>query len=131
MRIAGSVSLKRFIKFNVVGILNTLVDFALFFLLNKLGVTPGVAQACSYTGGLVNSFLLNKSWTFKHNEQISAKQILLFVGVNVTSLGLSLIVLHLFISLLGWPVSISKILVTGFTMVINYAGYKKLVFSKR
>lgn len=54
-----------FIRFCVVGVLNTVIDLGLFALLTRLvGLDPLIANVLSFTTGATNSFLLNKYWTF-------------------------------------------------------------------
>lgn len=55
----------QFIKFNIVGIMNTAVDFAIFALMVFLGLHHMISQVISYSCGVVNSYLWNKFWTFK------------------------------------------------------------------
>lgn len=63
-------TLKQFIKFSLVGVLNTLIDFFAFFLLTRL--IPWfkdnylVANALAFSLAVTNSFILNKRWTFKN-----------------------------------------------------------------
>jgi putative flippase GtrA len=64
----------QFIKFNIVGVLNTGVDFAVFTLLLGVNVPYQAAQCVSYAAGTLNSFLLNKFWTFKDLPEVSASQ---------------------------------------------------------
>ena len=61
--------LGQFIKFNVVGIMNTAVDFGVFMILNHyLGLIYAVSQVISYSCGMVNSYFLNKFWTFQKEK---------------------------------------------------------------
>ncbi|MCK4764974.1 MAG: GtrA family protein [Candidatus Aminicenantes bacterium] len=55
----------QFIKFNIVGIMNTAVDFTIFTLLIYLSLHHMISQVISYSCGVVNSYLWNKFWTFK------------------------------------------------------------------
>ena len=53
-------------KFALVGVVNTVLDFALFMtLVYFAGLGPTSANIISYTCGILNSFVLNKHWTFK------------------------------------------------------------------
>ncbi|MCL6456406.1 MAG: GtrA family protein, partial [Gorillibacterium sp.] len=108
------VKYRSFIRFNIVGILNTLVDFTVFTILFAFGVSNSVAQCISYTAGTANSYILNSKWTFatKPELQPQAKaprkrsidyaELSKFLLVNLVTLGLSLILLHLFIEVWGF-----------------------------
>ena len=52
--------LKRIAKFGLVGVLNTLIDIALFWLLYSVfGVPYLVANVLSFGAGMLNSFVMN------------------------------------------------------------------------
>lgn len=59
----------QFLKFNAVGLLNTLIDFVIFTLLNSLGMVYALAQVISYSAGTANSFILNKKVTFRDRNR--------------------------------------------------------------
>ena len=55
----------QFIKYVIVGGINTLVTLAVIFLLKSVAsVNPYIANAAGYAAGLVNSFLWNRIWVF-------------------------------------------------------------------
>lgn len=54
------------IKYGIVGVANTLLTLAIIWLMRVVLGTPLViANATGYWTGFVNSFILNRSWTFK------------------------------------------------------------------
>jgi putative flippase GtrA len=56
----------QFVKFGVVGVANTLLTFAVYTLLLKaFGVWYLAASAIGFVVGTINSFLLNRRWTFR------------------------------------------------------------------
>jgi putative flippase GtrA len=58
--------LAQFVKFGIVGASNTLLSFLIYTLLLKVfGVWYLAAAAIGFVIGAVNSFLLNRSWTFR------------------------------------------------------------------
>lgn len=121
--------LGHFIKFNVVGIMNTAVDFGVFMILNRyLGLIYAVSQVISYSCGMVNSYFLNKFWTFQKREDFTAIEVTKFILVNLCSLGVSLLVLYILQSKWSWEVLPSKVLATGFSVGVNFLGNKFWVF---
>ncbi len=55
----------QFIKFGIVGVSNTLLTFAVYWLLLKgFGVWYLAASAIGFIVGATNGFLLNRRWTF-------------------------------------------------------------------
>lgn len=123
------VHILQFIKFNIVGIMNTAVDFAIFVLLTSVfGLHHMIAQVISYSCGIVNSYLWNKFWTFKQKRAFSSSEALKFLIVNIISLGVSLIFLYIFRDRAGLSVLVSKVIATMFSLVVNFAGNKFWVF---
>ena len=55
-------NLKKFLKFALTGVGNTLVDLILFRVLyTYLGVNIYLSQVCSYSAGMLNSYVVNLS----------------------------------------------------------------------
>lgn len=60
---------KTFIKFGVVGLVGTLVDFFFYKLfIAKFGFIPPTAKLFSTTIAIQNNFLFNNTWTFKKRK---------------------------------------------------------------
>jgi len=56
----------RALKFGVVGLANTALDFTLFAALTIGGrIAPPLANLFSYSSGIALSFWANRSWTFR------------------------------------------------------------------
>lgn len=136
----------QFIKFSAVGISNTLVDFAVYWLLTHFGMDYMLAQVFSYSAGILNSYIWNSKWTFKRESNGSFATVILFILVNVISLGVSLGVLwvcknplgineDIALSIFGLSIDIScdiicKIPASAFSAVVNFALTKLFVFKK-
>jgi len=58
----------RFLRFLVVGISSTLIDFTLLTVLKRLGLSTLVANMISYSAGIVNGFVWNYLWTFAESR---------------------------------------------------------------
>jgi len=92
--------LGQFARFVIVGALNTGVDAGLYILLTRfVGLQPLVASMFSFLAGSVNSFFLNKRWTFGHPATTfeALRQYGKFVMVSTVVMGLhqlSLATLH-------------------------------------
>lgn len=137
------------VKFAIVGVLNTLVDFAVFQALNLLLGWVYIAQVVGYTCGIINSYLWNSNWTFRKQRTRSFREIALFVLVNLASLGVSLAVIWLCREVLGitneWVAgwmptalagfikgdTVDKLIATFFAIVVNYLGNRLLVFNQK
>lgn len=118
----------------IVGCSNTFVDFAVFTILREIfDVHYLWCQAAGYTFGTLNSFILNKKWTFdsKTSRFQTSMQFGKFVFVNVVSLGVSLIGLRLLSRYWHLNIYIGKVAITAIAQLVNYSGYCFSVFSDK
>lgn len=136
----------QFVKFALVGVMNTVVDFLVFQLLNLVFHWTYGAQVISYCAGVLNSYIWNSRWTFRAQHRRSAREAISFVAVNLISLGVSLGVMWLCKNPLGitdawaaaWVPSwlggfikgdtIAKLIATPCAVVVNFIGSKLFVF---
>ncbi|NGZ77848.1 GtrA family protein [Saccharibacillus sp. VR-M41] len=112
------------LRFAVVGVSNTVVDFVVFFLLQSL-IGP-FAQAAGYAAGTANSYYWNRRWTFKTDQPRQKGELLRFLVVNATVALLTSLLLALLD--LFMPVWTAKVLVTVPGMAFNYVLSKVWVF---
>lgn len=123
----------RLLKFAVIGVSNTLVDYLVFFLLNNFSPTGyGVNQAISYTCGMLNSFILNRRWTFsdsRENRKIPG-QFWRFIVINGISLAVTVETMTVLVYTLGLNAYLAKVLVILIAQAINFLGYRLWVFRK-
>lgn len=112
-----------------VGILNTLIDIGLFLLLSgAFHLEYLLAQVVSYTVGAANSYLLNRTFTFRRKNPPHPLEALRFAGVNAASLGLASLLLYLSQHLHGGLAS-AKVVATLLGALVNYAGNRYWVFA--
>ncbi|MDC7233647.1 MAG: GtrA family protein [Spirochaetales bacterium] len=119
------------VRYTTVGIINTIVIFALFFFFNELTDSgPVWSNRIGYTGGLISNYTLNKHWTFKAHKY-NLPEILLF-GF---SFGLSYLVQFLTFRLLmdswGWGDGVAALVAYPLYGLIFYILCKYLVFTAR
>ncbi len=143
-RVCNPVFLKQFLKFVVVGIINTAVDFLVLNLEIVLtGITEGPAlfalNAISFGIATTNSYFLNKYWTFKDKTQkaqgtkFAQFLIISIIGAIINSsivyLGATFIEPLFGLSPQLWA-NVVKIFATGASLIWNFLGYKFIVFKK-
>lgn len=87
------------LKFAGVGVINTLLCLGVIFGLKALaGVGDVPANISGYVVGLACSFLLNRRWTFAHNEHplpALLRFLLVFLLSYLLNIAVVLILLHL------------------------------------
>lgn len=120
----------QFLRFCTVGLGNTAVDFTAFFLLTLGGVPYLLAQVLSYSAGVINSYILNRKWTFRVARKANIQEAASFIIVNGFSLLVSsslFAVLHDVNHLNLW---LCKLTVTAAGIIVNFMGSRLWVFAK-
>ncbi|HHY44335.1 MAG TPA: GtrA family protein [Firmicutes bacterium] len=121
----------RFVRFGITGALNTAVDFGLFYVLaHVLGVNVYLSQFLSYSAATVNSYIINKRWTFRQKDPYTEAEFARFVAVNVASLSASLLCLRVLHGSLRLQKMVAKLLTACVTVPINYLGSRFWVFER-
>lgn len=119
----------QFVKFLVVGCINTGLHYAVFYTLyTYLGVYYLLASTIGYSVGLVNSYVLNRTWTFRSQMENQKAQFARFIGVNFMSLAVNLGALKLFVAAGGLPPELSQVLAIAFSLMANFIGNKFWTF---
>lgn len=121
---------RRLFKFGIVGVLNTLVDFVSFTILNTIGINYILCQVVGYSIGTLNSYVFNKNWTFKRvesNKKIH-EEVIQFIIVNIFSLVITELGLILLVNNFKFNIYIAKACVIILAQIVNYFSYKLLVF---
>ena len=85
----------KFVKFGLVGVLNTLINWIIFALLNFIGVYYIVANVIAYVIATANSYIWNSKWVFKYNGKNKKETTAKFVILNLIGLGLNTGILYL------------------------------------
>ena len=76
----------QFVKYNLVGIVNTTIGFSIIFSLMFLGVSAILSNAIGYAIGSIVSYYLNKKYTFNSKEKSKTQAIKFFVVLGVSYL---------------------------------------------
>lgn len=125
---------QEFLSFCLVGGLNTGIDFAVFALLFAWEVPLLPAHVLSYGCGILNSFWLNRKWTFKDQVNRSSfaskslRQMVQFIGLNLVSLALTYVLLVWVHDTWGWTMLLSRLFAITASLAINFAGSRLWVF---
>jgi putative flippase GtrA len=136
-------------RFALVGCTNFVVSFTAFFLsFNYLPPSAvaalvgaggesahppqaAVANVIAYLAGMVNSFLLNRSWTFRASRGNALPQALRFIAVSLFSLTMSTVVTFALVDVLGMSSLAVWVPLLGIVVVVNYLGCKYWAFAPR
>lgn len=123
---------KKMIRFSLVGASNTLLDFLMFTIFHEaFGAGYMISQVIGYSTGIVNSFILNKKWTFEDKSpgKKAAKKLIQFISVNLITLGITLIFMNLLVKTANVNVYAAKVIVTFIAQISNFLIYKLWIFN--
>ena len=145
---------KKFIKFGLIGVLNTLVDFAVFYVMDRwviregptlvlLGAAvvtgPYLSNAVAYVVANVHSFVWNKLWTFEKRDRVTKGEALRYLATSagyvlISTASLAVCIRILSLPLLaplvpqGWTNLLAKLPTACVTIFYNYLMNKFWVF---
>lgn len=132
----------QFVRFAVVGVVNTAINFAVLNLLSHLtGIKSGphviYLTVIAFAVALANSYFMNDYWVFKdegHHE--GGRKFSLFLTVSLIGAGLNSLVVYLVTTFVHPMFGLSETLWLNFAnlcgvgvgLVWNFIGYKIFVF---
>lgn len=126
-----------FVRFAIVGVINTLVGMTVMFLFfNLAGCGYWLSSAANYVVGSIVSYLLNRNFTF-HSHERHWKAIIKFtLNIAVCYLlayGIAKPAVQSLMSGFGEKVQGNVALLAGAVLfvVINYMGQRLFVFNKQ
>ena len=113
--------IKKFLKFGITGVMNTAVDFLVYTLLVSVcGMGLYVSQVISYCCGMLNSYVINRKWTFSTKNGFFSLELVKFVILNLAMMLLGMGIIYLAAERLGLHKLIGKLISTVLVMVINF-----------
>ncbi len=123
---------RRFLKFFLVSVVATSLNFTVFYTLHKLFfVDYRIASGIGFFCGVVLGYFLNSRWTFKNNDEANPKKkFLKYYCVYLFSLGVNVLFMDILVEYLGIYPSLSNIITIGITFITNYVGTRFWVFKK-
>lgn len=136
---------KQIFKFVVVGVINTGIDFAVLnVLMFSTNIYSGkwmiIFNSISFTTAVINSYFMNKYWTFQQQsaESKPEKEFFQFIIVSVVGISINDTIVYSTTTFIPpifglseklWA-NVAKIFATFASMTWNFIGYKFFVFKK-
>lgn len=133
-------NIKQFVTFNLVGLLNTVVDIVIFSLFIILGVPVAIAQIFGYGAGMISSYVGNSRFTFskatvsaydhanKKDVNHRKTRIWRFISWNGLMLLVTTLLIIVCTDYFYLPIAIAKAVTTVIVVLINFWGSKYWVF---
>lgn len=131
------IKYEEIITYLIVGVLNTIVSWAAFFIcaytiLDAQVVWQNVLlSVISWVVGVVFGYFMNRKYVFKSEEPNIWKEFLQFSGGRVSTWILDAVMMVLMVNILSINETFSKLFVSVLVMIGNYLISKLFVFNKK
>ena len=113
----------RFVSFSLVGVVNTLVYYLVYYLLFEfLSLNYLVASALEFVVSVINSYWLNSTLTFRDDASYSGAEFARFSVVSVVAFAVNLVGMYLVVDVIGVAPLLAPLLVIPLTLGVNFAG---------
>lgn len=136
----GRPAFRQFIKFCIVGAINTVVDWLFFFTArtilvsafgsSRLQTLKQIAKAISFIISAASSYIMNRKWTFRSTNAKIAREMLQFFTVATGGLIINSIVFYLTTGIWKLPDIIGLFAATATATLWNFVLNKKWTFRK-
>ncbi len=130
---------KKPLKFAIIGVANTGLDFLIMNILVLLGINAIVANTISTGLAMTFSFFMNKKWTFDSKSKSYVREIVLFFiftlfGLWVIQNGIIWLLVH-YAPHFGLGdalfLNIAKLIASPVSLTWNYLTYDRFVFTTK
>lgn len=127
--ITADKNARQLVKFILVGLLTTSINFAVYAFLVLTGVPYLAAAIIAFVLATLNSYTWNRRWTFRagahHNQRLAKFAIVQSIGLGINLLALALLVEY---AGLQDHKLIAQLISNAFVVASNYAGNKWWTF---
>jgi putative flippase GtrA len=113
------------VRFAIVGGIGFVVNLAVYALcVHVLGIDYHLAAVLAWVVAVINNFALNRHWTFDARAGRAHFQAIRFLIVSLIALGVSLLLLTLFVDVLAIAKVPAQALAVAASMPLNFLGNK-------
>ena len=121
---------QQFVKFTTVGLLGTLVHYAILIALVEIfNISSVTATIWGSLAGAINNYIFNYYWTFSSSDNHWSTAPKFFMIATLGML-LNALLMWIFNHFFGIWYLISQVLATLIVLVFNFIGNRLLIFNK-
>ena len=117
------------VKYVLIGVLGLVVDFGIYTILTHFKMNVEIANIISSTCGIINNFLWNSYTNFKVHDRMILRFISYFIVGQITTV-FTTISLFVFVTKLGYPHLMFKVIATFMATLIQFVINKVVTFRK-
>ncbi|MBM6689297.1 GtrA family protein [Collinsella tanakaei] len=118
--------LAQIMKFGVVGVIATVIDFGvMIFLTEVFGINPVASATVSFTVSVIFNYLASMRYVFSHREGMSRqREFVIFIILSVIGLAINDALMWVGTEMTPVDYRIVKVLATAVVMVWNFVSRK-------
>ena len=120
----------KLIRFSIVGVGNTLVNWGIFFILNAFGVYYIISNIIAYIIATINSYIWNSLWVFKYGQGLDINTSVKFFILNLVGLTANTTIMYILVDILNLNKFMALVLASVVVVIMNYTINKLWVFKE-
>ena len=120
----------KLIRFSIVGVGNTLVNWGIFFILNAFGVYYIISNIIAYIIATINSYIWNSLWVFKYGQGLDINTSVKFFILNLVGLTVNTTIMYILVDILNFNKFMALVLASVVVVIMNYTINKLWVFKE-
>lgn len=124
---------RELIMYAIFGVLTTLINIGVFYVLKKLGVGTYVNNTIAWIASVLFAFVTNKYYVFNskaRDKKTFTKEAISFFGARLVSYFIDMGLMYLLIDIINIDKMLAKIITNVIVIIINYVVSKLVVFRK-
>ena len=120
----------KLIRFSIVGVLYTLFNWGIFFILNAFGVYYIISNIIAYIIATINSYIWNSLWVFKYGQGLNINTSVKFFILNLVGLTVNTTIMYILVDILNFNKFIALVIASVLVVIMNYTINKLWVFKE-
>jgi putative flippase GtrA len=131
MDILNIILVSRFLKFSIIGLISTIINYSIFFILfNTFNIFYVFSSIVGYVIGLLFGYYFNKKWTFSNKILAGKSYIIKYTFCQILGLISQQIVLIILVEILLIDPIFSNIISIGFAAIVSFLLIENFVIEK-
>lgn len=129
MSILHRRGVRQFVKFGIVGVSSTIIDWGIYLLLTRIfGVFYLMAKILSFGVAVLNSYIWNRRWTFRSNDPAKLRQFIKFLTISIVGVVLNTLIMFIAVDKFKLHDIFGLFLATAIVMIWNFLANKFYTF---
>jgi putative flippase GtrA len=124
-------TLVQFVKFNLVGALNTILATTVYVVVAYASDSYTLGLVADYGFGIAFGFVLNKQWTFAHRDAIRASAVVRYVVLYGAVFALNYALLRVAVETCGYDRYLAQVAIFAVIVVPIFLVQKRYVFADK